>query len=542
LAALISDEPIKRGQGDTSGGFTDTEAAALAPRMAEKARYSAGMTPANSGAIMNRFGIWVVVGGVIACSKTEPPAPAASSQVPSMPPPMASSSATAAEAPAATATAAAATPTPPAGAPESFKGGTKETIAQAVGLGCEPTSLNGWLQLLCRKKNGTGGHPVKATISTPGEAAAAPPEPTAEADVDAGGPSNEITPNEQGELTIVVPYAGEEKRDVVIEWTDTQYTLHVTGAKATLSWAGSGVPHRRACQQLLDETKAVIAASQKLEGEARLTTTEAQKLPRFGQCWPAGLGSYALALKALQGKGEGAARQHHFELEVVRIDVEGGRKSTSFGNVDAAPGGFELAPLQVYDYDDDGRNELIVPYELKATGGGAPQSFPPAIWTFSDAGVSAYAKAPVVSGGIGVEQLEFDMRPDLGTYGPFVAYLGSDCGAKTCPPRLTGPKLYLHSTPEGGFTDNDDAAKNALKRAACQNKPMAVVVDNLAQTAKNLVCAKAYGVGEDVITAELTAKKAALCGEAPTCPVLTTFESWLKQPLPVALSAAPPKK
>jgi hypothetical protein len=503
--------------------------------MAKKPRYSAGMTPANSAGIMNRFGIWVVVGGVVACSKTEPPAPAASSPAPSVAP---ATTAAPSSAPAAETAAA----PPPAGAPESFKGGTKETIGQAVGLGCEPTSLNGWLQLLCRKKNGTGGHPVKATISTPGETPAAPAEPTAEADADAGALSNEITPNEQGELTIVVPYSGEEKRDVVIEWTDTQYTLHVTGAKATLEWAGSGVPHRRACQQVLDETKAVIAASQKLEGEARLTTTEAQKLPRFGQCWPAGLGSYALALKALHGKGEGATRQHHFELEVVRVDVEGARKSTSFGNVDAAPGGFELAPLQVYDYDDDGRNELIVPYELKATDGGAPPSFPPAIWTFNDAGVSPYAKAPAVSGGIGVEQLEFDMRPDFGTYGPFVAYLGSDCGAKTCPPRLTGPKLYLHSTPEGGFTDKDDAAKNALKRAACQNKPVALVVDNLAQTAKNLVCAKAYGVGEDVITAELTAKKATLCGEAPTCPVLTTFEGWLKQPLPVELSAAPPKK
>lgn len=498
---------------------------------------------------MRNFGIWLVVGGAaVACSKTE--APAGSAGGPAISPPSAAPAPVSAPPPAATsAAAAAATPTPPpapAGAPASFKGGNKETIGPAVGLGCEATSSDGWLQLLCRKKNGTGGHPVRATISDPNAAAQAEPAPDAAAVPDgaegATPNANEITTNEQGELSIVVPYSGEEKRDVSIEWTDTSYTLHVTGAKATMEWVASGIPHRRSCQQLLDETKAVVAAAQKAEGEARLTTTEAAKLPRFGTCREAGLGSYALALKALSGKGEGATRQHHFELEVVRVDVEGARKSTSFGSIDVAPGGFELASLQVYDYDDDGRDELIVPYEIKASGGGTP-SYPSPIWTFNDGGVAAYAKAPTVNGGIGVEQLDFDMRPDFSTYGPFVAYLGADCGLKTCPPRVTGPKLFLHSTPEGGFTDRDDATKSALKRASCQSKPQGVVVEaggtlNAAQTAKNLLCAKAYGATEEALLGELTAKHAALCGEAASCPLETTLQGWVKQPLPVELASA----
>ncbi|HEX2874662.1 MAG TPA: hypothetical protein VHP33_25600 [Polyangiaceae bacterium] len=496
---------------------------------------------------MNKLGIWLVVGGVVACSKSEPPggaAAASSGQAPAAVSALASSAAES-SAPAASAPVAAPeAPKAPSGAPASFKGGTKETIGSAVGLGCEATSLDGWLQLLCRKKNGTGGHPVRAIVKG-GEPAPSGQEPSTEqpegqAEADAAQ-GQELTPNEQGELTIVVPYSGTEQRDVNIEWTDTAYTLHVTGPKATLEWAASGIPHRRSCQQLLDESKAVLAAAQKLEGEARLTTTEASKLPRFGVCQPGGLGSWALALKSAAGKGEGAARQHHLELEVVRVDVEGARKSTSFGSIDFAPGGFELAAMQVYDYDDDGRDELIVPYELKASGGATP-TFPPAIWSFSDAGVAAYAKSPAVNGGVGIEQLDFDMRPDLGMYGPFVAYLGADCGLKTCPPRVTGPKLYLHSAPDGSFTDSDDAAKNALKRAACQSKPASVVVEaagaaNPAQTAKNLICAKAYGATAEALAAELTAKHAALCGEAATCPLLTTFEAWAKLPLPVELTA-----
>ncbi len=502
-----------------------------------------------SGAAMRTFGIWLVLGTVaVGCSKSEPPAPTGSTVAPAAEP---SSGALASELPPEAAPVPPTEPTPAATAagvavagvaPTSFKGGVKETISPAVGLGCEATSLDGWLQLLCRKKNGTGGHPVRAVVHNPNAEAPAGQEPSGDAPNGEAPRGEELTSNEQGELEIVVPYVGEERRDVVIEWTDTSYTLHVTGAKATLEWAASGLAHRRACQKLLDESKAVIAASQKAEGEARLTTTEAAKLPRFGTCREGGLGSWALSLAAVTGKGEGASRQHRYELTVVRIDVEGNRKSASFGAVEAAPGGFELAALQVYDYDDDGRDELIVPYELKATGGATP-SYPSPIWSFNDEGVAAYSKAPSVNGGVAVEQLDFDMRPDLATYGPFVAFLSADCGAKSCPPRVTGPKLYWHSTPEGGFTDRDDASKNALKRAMCQSKPASVVAEasgsvNAAQTAKNLVCAKAYGLSEADSLAALTDKHAALCGEAASCPLETTLQEWAKQPLPVELTVA----
>lgn len=492
-------------------------------------------------------------GLVFSCSKSRPTPAEAPSAAPSVVAAQAPSAAVeASPAPAASAAAVAPAPPPPAGAPASFKAGVKETISGAVGLGCEATSLDGWLQLLCRKKNGTGGRPVRAVVRNPAavaatapaaEAARAESAPDDEADPGSG---EELTPNEHGELTIVVPYTGDEKRDVEIEWTDTTYTLHVVGATATLAWAAAGIPHRKACQQLLDENRVVVAAAQKAEGEARLTTAEASKLPRFGVCREGGLGSWALSLKALAGKGEGPTRVHHFELEVVRVAVDGSRKAAPFGSIDAAPGGFELATPQVYDYDDDGRDELIVPYELKATAGATPR-FPPPIWAFNDSGVVPYAKAPEVNGGVGIEQLDFDMRPDLSTYGPFVAFLGADCGLKTCPPRVTGPKLYLHGTPEGGFTDHDDAARSALKRAMCQSKPASVVVEtggnlNLAQTAKNLVCARAYGATADALAAELASKRAALCGEAPTCPLSSTFEAWLKVELPVELPSTTAKK
>ena len=492
---------------------------------------------------MRQYGIWVMLGAVVACSKSEAPPTASSAAAPAASAPtVAATDVAASAAPAASASVAPTPPPPPAGAPASFKGGTKENIAGAIGLGCEATSSEGWLELLCRKKNGTGGRPVKAVVTTPG---AEPSEPRPSGDEEeTEATAGELTPNEHGELTIVVPYHGEEKRDVVIEWSDTRYTLHVTGSKATLEWAASGVPHRRACQQLLDESKAVLTAAQRAEGSERLTTTEASKLPRFGVCQPAGLGSWALSLKAAQGKGEGAARELHLELEVVRVDIDGNRKQSPFGALDVTPGGLKLAGLQVYDYDDDGNNELIVPYEVEGTLS-PRQQLPLPVWSFNDSGVVAYTKAPAVGGGIGVEQLDFDMRPDLGTYGAFVAYLGPDCGLKTCPPRIVGPKLYHHSLPDGSFSAHDDAVRAALKRA-CPSKSVAVVAGapgavNAAQTAKNLVCAKAWGAPLDALQAELTEKQAWLCGEAESCPLKSALTSWLEHPLPFELPVATAK-
>ncbi len=48
-----------------------------------------------------------------------------------------------------------------------------------------------------------------------------------------------------------------------------------------------------------------------------------------------------------------------------------------------------------------------------------------------------------------------------------------------------------------------------------------------------MVCSRAFGVTADAVIAELTAKHAALCGEAPSCPLETTLQSWAKLELPV---------
>lgn len=414
-------------------------------------------------------------------------------------------------------------PAPASEAPASFASGTKESIENAVGQGCEARSSQGWLEFLCRKKNGTGGHPLRATW------------PSDDATENGGAP-REVLADEHGELKLKLPYSGDATRDVTIEWSDTRYVLRVRGPSAKLEWASGGLELRRSCAHVQDASKTRIAEAQRSASPGALTAAEASKLPRFGTCQQAGFGSYALGLKAISAEGEGRERKLRAALEVIFVAENGSRRSADFGTFAFAPGGLSVSPLRVYDYDDDGKDELIVPYELTPSPG-VEAVVPAAIWSLSDATLIPYANSPSVrQGGFAIEQLDFDMRPDLGDYGPYVAALGSSCGAKACPERVTGPRFFFHSLPDGKFARDDTAAKAALKRA-CVKKPESVVSEsggsvNVAQTAKNIACARAWGATPTSISAELSQKRAALCGEAESCPLFDEFGKWA--------NAAPP--
>lgn len=479
---------------------------------------------------------WTSIGmgllvGTFACSKPaprgtsgsaeRPPPPAPSSAVPAPPTPSADLPS---ESPSASAAASAEAPAQPAAtpsttAPESFAGGTKENVENAVGQGCEARSKDGWLELLCRKKNGTGGHPVKAVLDAE--------------------TNEEVTAGEHGELRLTVPFVAGQSRQIPIEWTDTRYLLKIDGTSAKLEWTSGTLELRKSCAKFADESKAALAAAQKGGEEGAVTAADTAKLPRFGTCQPASFGSFALGLKSLRGSGEAAGRKLTAELELAFISEEGQRTTASFGTLEFSPGGLKLQPLRVYDYDDDGKHELIVPYEITARAPGDAPALPAVVWSLKDSGLAPYSKSPSVSAGAVVEHLDFDMRPDLGEYGPFVAYFGSDCGLSSCPPRITGPVLYLHSLPDGGFSRDDAAAKGALGRA-CSKKPEVVVVEsagkvNAAQTAKNLVCALAWGAPKEAVLADLAAKHATLCGTADTCPFEAALQKWAAEPAPGAL-------
>ena len=408
--------------------------------------------------------------------------------------------------------------------PESFAGGTKETVENAIGLGCEAKSLSGWLELVCHKHNGTGGHPVSATFDD--------------------GATEDAKPTDREELRLVLRWQEGYEQNVVMNWSDTRYVLHVRGASAKLEWAVATTEHRHACAKLFEANKGLIAAAQKNELASRFVAADLAKLPRFGTCYPAGLGSWAVSLQSLGVTGEGAERRVSVALEMVRVLENGALMRAPLGALEFAPGGLELPGLTIYDYDDDGRDEAVVSYELRARPPGAAPAPLPAVWSFDDQGVAPYAKAPeLAAGSVGVEQLDSDMRPDLADLGPFSAWLGRDCGRKDCPAHLVGPRFFAHSLPDGTFSRDDTAARAALAKA-CPKPPAGVAAFvgrglGTAQLGKAVACARIYGASTESILAELHAEQATLCGPLETCALLTTLEAWARATPPLALVVLP---
>jgi len=253
-------------------------------------------------------------------------------------------------------------------------------------------------------------------------------------------------------------------------------------------------------------------------------------------CQPAGLGSFALALKELGGSADGEQRRLHAALDVVHVSEQGALLSAPFASFDFLPGGLDISPLQIYDYDDDGKRRAHC--QLRPEGGsrwrepGAPGQH---LVILGDRRREATRRLPELEGAerrsnTSTSICDRTLATSLRTW-PTWARLRP----QQCPPRVTGPRFFWHSLPDGGFSRNDAAARAALKRA-CPKKPEAIVVDNAAQTAKNLVCARAYGVSIESANSALSARHEALCGPAPSCAFATTLETWAKALPPVSLA------
>jgi len=445
--------------------------------------------------------------------------------------------------------------------PESFSSGESVTIESAVGLGCEARAKDHWLELLCRKRNGTGGRPVRAIrdleayqaaqqpASSAGSSAtteaperAAPPVADAleEAGTNAAGElPNVVEADDQGELRVAVPWRDGHSAKIRVQWTDTAYDLEVSGTRAKLMLPVH-LALRKACAKLKQDSAAVVSAAQKRQGAAALTAVDTAKLPSFGGCQMAGLGAWALSLTELRAAGAGADRALTSDLRVVHLDPEGHRTEASFGSLTFAPRGLRCPAPMVYDYDDDGQHELIVRYELVRLPAGTEPASLPMVFTLKDGQVRPYERLdPMAPGGTSVEQLDFDMRPDVADWGPYLAFLQEGCGASQCPARIEGPRFFAYSLKDGGFSRTHKSALDALRRA-CPKSPSSVVAlqgksVNVRQTAKNLGCAKAWGADAATLTSQLEQHRAALCGELADCPLLSVLRGWATRTPPAKL-------
>lgn len=413
---------------------------------------------------------------------------------------------------------------PAENAPESFEAGTPVVIGNSGVTGCTVRALSGWAQVRCVAKNERDGSLRSARVL---------PEDPAEQ-------SSEVKPATDGTLSLVLPWQAGKRSKVRFEWSDMTQDLWLSMRAPRFTRV---LPPLQAeqCERFSKSSEQILAAIRAKIGpySSKVTPKDVYRFPALGGCRMAGQTAWALSLDKLSASGEGPNRQVNVTLALHRVDATGDVASFAYGPIEVAPEGLLLPELMFYDYDADGEDEVIVRRDIlirPLRTQNQPLPRVPAVFTYKQNRIAPYAALPpLAAGGIFAEHLDTDGRPDVGDYGPFMAWLPEKCGRGECPRRLVGPRFFLRSNSDGTFTADDEQAQKML-RNKCERAPEHLVVDTRSlsgkqQTAQNIACARVRGVAPERIVAELQELKLELCDDGQaTCVLLEALTAWARLP------------
>lgn len=404
-------------------------------------------------------------------------------------------------------------PTPPA----SFEAAKSVVLVRSDAAGCTGRQLDGWVQVTCDAETKGRGRLVQADVKEGG----------------VGGEAR-LAPQPDGQLQFVLPWQRGKRALVGLEFAKAKFELAVNNA-------GGGfrrvLPKAQAetCDALARETNDRIAKLREAKvGPVR--ALDVKRFPRLGACEVEGEHAWALEVADIRAAGDSVEREVSLTLNVVHVDAAGKKQKTAWGPVAFAPGKLAMADVSVFDYDGDDVPEVILRHDVLARGElGArkPPAKLPMVFTFDNGRVVPYAPAGVAPlGGTAAEQLENDGRPDLGDYGPYLAWLGLNCGVGKCPERIVGPRFYRRSLPGGGFDANATEATASLQRA-CSRNPGGLVSDvetvgGKNRTALNVACARLRGESTETVLTALNQAKSQICGDASGCQLLSVLTDWAK--------------
>lgn len=396
------------------------------------------------------------------------------------------------------------------------------SVGNSGTTGCTTRAVAGWARVRCEPKNLSGGTLVGARV-THGAA------PDANAN---------IKPEADGSLTLVLPWRKGQYSEARFEWTDMKQdlVLRARGSKFTRV-----LPAEQAaqCERFSRTSEQILAGIRAKIGpfSPAVTPKDVYQFPKLGQCKMAGHNAWALGLEKLKASGEGKNRELLVTLSLNHIDASGMVASAPFGPLTFAPEGLLLPELMTFDYNDDGEEEVVVRQEIllrAARSMTKPLPERAAVFTYQEGRVVPYESlAPLASGGIMAEHLEPDGRPDVGDYGPFIAWLPEACGRGECEARITGPRFFQRSLPNGAFTAEDEHVERVI-RNKCERTPKELVVDvrtllGKRQTAQNVACARVRGDDPQAIVAQLDELASEMCNDGqPKCAFYNAMVQWAR--------------
>ena len=220
-----------------------------------------------------------------------------------------------------------------------------------------------------------------------------------------------------------------------------------------------------------------------------------------GTCLPSAKGAWAIdidkAEKLLPDKDhDDEGWKVHYTLSYVTPEGKVVRSLAGSGEI-----GFRTTEQQnvdvllIYDYDGDGASELLL--MESSHYGGEEHNYHRTLYTFKDGEILQYEPTKKLDIR-DVVDADRDGRPDLVTPGPFI--VTGPCGLDGHDYR--GPLQLAHSLPDGTFSQDDAAAKEAV-RVPCGPMQRELVSMTRARsgtsvdpddTAKRITCARIYGM------------------------------------------------
>jgi hypothetical protein len=192
-----------------------------------------------------------------------------------------------------------------------------------------------------------------------------------------------------------------------------------------------------------------------------------------------------------------------------------------------------LAPV-VFDYDGDGEPEAVVVVKMVDydEDGGSPISFRGRIWTVHAGALRLYppARSFIVEE---IRDVDGDGRPDIITHEPYVDSATINCGSGDGY-SVYGPALLVHSLPDGTFSLADAQAMLFAKReCAVKPSPVLLIIQDFqpemvdfSRSAKNVACARLWGVDERTLRAEIALRCYVLNENCVTCDNRALLDKW----------------
>lgn len=200
-----------------------------------------------------------------------------------------------------------------------------------------------------------------------------------------------------------------------------------------------------------------------------------------------------------------------------------------------------------HDWDGDGEPELLLRRSRAVTACGREAEIAEErgdLWNFHNNTVEPYRPAQGVLGETGPQSAgdeDGDGVPDLRTEGVFRAMVELPCGTPGGAALLAGPAWLARGQKGGGFSLSDGLAE-PFHRKECPAPPAALVQPSpkvafaLAVTARNVACARAWGVSGERLREDLEAGRSQLCpGAVGACAALEELKRWTTLPAPVRL-------